>query len=42
MPGNGSFDVLVVGSGASGLAAAVAAAQAGADVALATKTTLQA
>jgi len=42
MPGNGSFDVLVVGSGASGLAAAVAAAHAGADVALATKTTLQA
>jgi L-aspartate oxidase len=42
MPGSGSFDVLVVGSGASGLAAAVAAAHAGADVALATKTTLQA
>jgi len=42
MPGSGSFDVLVVGSGASGLAAAVAAARAGADVALATKTTLQA
>src|SRR5919106_5082878 len=37
-----SFDVLVVGSGASGLATAVAAARAGADVALATKTTLQA
>jgi len=37
-----SFDVLVVGSGASGLAAAVSAANAGADVALATKTTLQA
>src|SRR5918994_897178 len=37
-----SFDVLVVGSGASGLAAAVSAALAGADVALATKTTLQA
>jgi succinate dehydrogenase / fumarate reductase flavoprotein subunit/L-aspartate oxidase len=37
-----SFDVLVVGSGASGLAAAVSAAHAGADVALATKTTLQA
>jgi L-aspartate oxidase len=36
------FDVLVVGSGASGLAAAVSAAHAGADVALATKTTLQA
>ena len=42
MPRTGSFDVLVVGSGASGLAAAVAAAQAGAEVALATKTTLQA
>jgi L-aspartate oxidase len=42
MPRTGSFDVLVVGSGASGLAAAVAAAHAGADVALATKTTLQA
>src|ERR687896_1761137 len=37
-----SFDVLVVGSGASGLAAAVSAADAGANVALATKTTLQA
>jgi aspartate oxidase len=37
-----SFDVLVVGSGASGLAAAVSAAHAGANVALATKTTLQA
>jgi aspartate oxidase len=37
-----SFDVLVVGSGASGLAAAVSAAHAGAAVALATKTTLQA
>ncbi len=37
-----SFDVLVVGSGASGLAAAVSAAHAGADVAIATKTTLQA
>jgi L-aspartate oxidase len=42
MPGSGSFDVLVIGSGASGLAAAVAAAHAGADVALATKTTVQA
>jgi L-aspartate oxidase len=42
MPRDGSFDVLVVGSGASGLAAAVAAAHAGADVALATKTTVQA
>jgi L-aspartate oxidase len=38
----GSFDVLVIGSGASGLAAAVAAERAGARVGLATKTTLQA
>jgi L-aspartate oxidase len=37
-----SFDVLVVGSGAAGLAAAVAAARAGARVGLATKTTVQA
>ena len=37
-----SFDVLVIGSGASGLAAAVAADRAGAHVGLATKTTLQA
>jgi L-aspartate oxidase len=37
-----SFDVLVIGSGASGLAAAVSAERAGARVALATKTTLQA
>jgi L-aspartate oxidase len=37
-----SFDVLVIGSGASGLAAAVSAASAGARVALATKTTIQA
>ena len=37
-----SFDVLVVGSGASGLAAAVSAERSGARVALATKTTLQA
>jgi aspartate oxidase len=37
-----SFDVLVIGSGASGLAAAVAADRAGARVGLATKTTLQA
>ena len=36
------FDVLVIGSGASGLAAAVAADRAGVRVALATKTTLQA
>jgi succinate dehydrogenase / fumarate reductase flavoprotein subunit/L-aspartate oxidase len=37
-----SFDVLVVGSGASGLAAAVSATRAGARVALATKGSLQA
>jgi succinate dehydrogenase / fumarate reductase flavoprotein subunit/L-aspartate oxidase len=37
-----SFDVLVVGSGASGLAAAVSADRSGARVGLATKTTLQA
>jgi aspartate oxidase len=37
-----SFDVLVVGSGAAGLAAAVSAEGAGARVGLATKTTLQA
>jgi succinate dehydrogenase / fumarate reductase flavoprotein subunit/L-aspartate oxidase len=36
-----SFDVLVVGSGASGLAAALSAERAGARVALATKGTLQ-
>jgi succinate dehydrogenase / fumarate reductase flavoprotein subunit/L-aspartate oxidase len=36
------FDVLVIGSGASGLAAAVAAQRAGANVALATKGSLQA
>jgi succinate dehydrogenase / fumarate reductase flavoprotein subunit/L-aspartate oxidase len=36
------IDVLVIGSGAAGLAAAVSAEQAGARVALATKTTLQA
>src|SRR5919199_1422573 len=36
-----SFDVLVVGSGASGLAAAVSAHRAGANVALATKGSLQ-
>src|SRR5580765_8397211 len=36
-----SFDVLVVGSGASGLAAAVSAQRAGARVALATKGSLQ-
>src|SRR6476659_1498661 len=37
-----SFDVLVIGSGASGLATATSAVQAGAQVAIATKTTLQA
>jgi L-aspartate oxidase len=37
-----SFDVLVIGSGASGLAAAVSAASAGARVAVATKGSLQA
>src|SRR6187397_2832421 len=37
-----SFDVLVIGSGASGLAAAVAAERAGARVAIATKGSLQA
>ncbi|HEY1478893.1 MAG TPA: FAD-binding protein, partial [Gaiellales bacterium] len=36
------FDVLVIGSGASGLAAAVSAELAGARVALATKGSLQA
>jgi aspartate oxidase len=38
---NGGFDVLVIGSGASGLAAAVAAERAGARVALATKGSIQ-
>src|SRR5437773_2452124 len=42
VPTGKSYDVLVVGSGAAGLAAAVAAERAGARVALATKTTLQA
>ncbi|HVS86362.1 MAG TPA: FAD-dependent oxidoreductase, partial [Gaiellaceae bacterium] len=37
----GSFDVLVIGSGASGLAAAVSAEKAGARVALATKGSIQ-
>jgi succinate dehydrogenase/fumarate reductase flavoprotein subunit len=36
------FDVLVVGSGASGLASAVSAERAGARVAIATKSSLQA
>ena len=40
--GRAPLDVLVIGSGASGLSAAVSAAQSGAQVALATKTTLQA
>jgi aspartate oxidase len=39
--GSRSFDVLVIGSGASGLAAAVSAAAAGARVAVATKGSLQ-
>jgi succinate dehydrogenase / fumarate reductase flavoprotein subunit/L-aspartate oxidase len=42
MSAGASFDVLVVGSGASGLAAAVSAERAGARVALATKGSLQA
>jgi succinate dehydrogenase / fumarate reductase flavoprotein subunit/L-aspartate oxidase len=42
VPTGSSFDVLVIGSGASGLAAAVSAERAGAAVALATKTSLQA
>jgi L-aspartate oxidase len=42
MPVAPAFDVLVIGSGAAGLAAAVAAERAGASVVLATKTTLQA
>ena len=41
MGGKLSFDVLVIGSGASGLAAAVSAERAGARVALATKGALQ-
>src|SRR3990172_2814966 len=42
VPMHASFDVLVIGSGSSGLAAAAAADRAGARVALATKTTVQA
>jgi L-aspartate oxidase len=42
VPEAASFDVLVVGSGAAGLAAAVSAERAGVRVGLATKTTLQA
>jgi succinate dehydrogenase / fumarate reductase flavoprotein subunit/L-aspartate oxidase len=41
MSGIGSFDVLVIGSGASGLAAAVSAERSGARVALATKGSIQ-
>jgi aspartate oxidase len=42
MAATSPLDVLVIGSGAAGLAAAVAAQRAGASVVLATKTTLQA
>ncbi|HWE80359.1 MAG TPA: FAD-dependent oxidoreductase [Gaiellaceae bacterium] len=42
MSGEVSFDVLVIGSGASGLAAAVSAERSGARVAVATKGSLQA
>jgi aspartate oxidase len=42
VPGGALIDVLVIGSGAAGLAAAVSADRAGARVAVATKTTLQA
>jgi succinate dehydrogenase / fumarate reductase flavoprotein subunit/L-aspartate oxidase len=42
VPATRAFDVLVIGSGAAGLAAAVSAERAGARVGLATKTTLQA
>ncbi len=41
MSQNGHFDVLVIGSGASGLAAAVSAERSGARVALATKGSIQ-
>src|ERR671939_546678 len=41
MSGPRVFDVLVIGSGASGLAAALSARRAGAEVALATKASLQ-
>jgi aspartate oxidase len=41
MPGRQTFDVLTVGSGASGLAAALSAERSGARVALATKGALQ-
>jgi aspartate oxidase len=41
MPDGAAFDVLVIGSGASGLAAAVSAERSGARVALATKGSIQ-
>ena len=41
MSATGPFDVLVIGSGASGLAAAVSASRAGARVAVATKGSIQ-
>ena len=41
MSPNGHFDVLVIGSGAAGLAAAVSAERNGAHVALATKGSIQ-
>jgi aspartate oxidase len=41
MSASGPFDVLVIGSGASGLAAAVSASRAGARVAVATKGSIQ-
>jgi aspartate oxidase len=41
MSQNGPFDVLVIGSGASGLAAAVSASRSGARVAVATKGSIQ-
>src|SRR2546429_9634189 len=41
MPAGGPFDVLVIGSGASGLAAAVSAERAGARVAVAAKGSIQ-
>jgi len=42
MRSDAGFDVLVIGSGAAGLAAEVSAERSGARVGLATKTTLQA
>src|SRR4051795_5773310 len=41
MSASGPFDVLVIGSGAAGLAAAVSASRAGARVAVATKGSIQ-